>query len=54
MSYTYVFLSEALEEYETALEWYLERSLKAGENFVEELTHALKLACNHPQRWRNE
>lgn len=54
MSYAYIFLSEAQHEYEVALFWYLEKSIKAGENFVTAIDNALKLICEHPRRWRNE
>ncbi len=50
MGYSYVLQAE----YEVALAWYLERSVLAAENFVEEVDHIIELICQTPYRWRNE
>lgn len=54
MSYAYVFHEVAQREYEAAVVWYAERSIKAAENFIAAVDHALELICAHPDRWRNE
>lgn len=54
MGYSYVLQAEAQAEYEVALAWYLERSVLAAENFVEEVDHIIELICQTPYRWRNE
>jgi plasmid stabilization system protein ParE len=53
MLYTYLFNKDAQLEYETSLEWYAERSLKAATNFVAEVDKTLTLICFYPNRWRN-
>ena len=53
MVYKYIFLSEAQEEYEEALYWYLEKGISVAENFVNAVDNALLLICDHPLRWRN-
>jgi plasmid stabilization system protein ParE len=54
MSYKRVFLQTALEEYESSLFWYAERSTLAADQFVDEVRHAILLVCEYPDRWRNE
>ncbi len=54
MAYNYIFLAEAQEEYENAINWYLERSIIAAEGLVSGVNNALSLICDHPDRWRNE
>jgi plasmid stabilization system protein ParE len=49
-----VFLSEAQEEYEEALFWYLEKNIEVAESFVSAVDKALSMICNYPFRWRNE
>ena len=41
----------ALEEYKSALAWYIERNQSAAENFVEEIERAVALVIESPQRW---
>jgi plasmid stabilization system protein ParE len=53
MSYQYIFLEKAQEEYEIALNWYKEKSLKATENFVNELKRQISVICEDPSRYRN-
>lgn len=53
MSFIYVLHESAQQEYETAIRWYLKRSLSAAVGFVETVDFALKQACSHPTRWRN-
>jgi len=53
MVYTYLFNEEAQIEYETSLEWYAERSLKAATSFVVEVDKTLILICTYPNRWKN-
>jgi plasmid stabilization system protein ParE len=54
MSYHYILHESAQEDYEVALRWYAERSLKATENFIIAVDDTLSLICDHPVRWRNE
>jgi plasmid stabilization system protein ParE len=54
MSYQYHFLEAAQLEYEEAVEWYLQRSPKAANGFINSVEETLKLICNNPNRWRNE
>ena len=54
MIYDYILNEEAQLDYEEALQWYTERSVRAGENFVAAVNYALSLICEHPNRWRNE
>ncbi len=54
MSYGYILHERAQEDYEIALRWYAERSLKAIDNFILAVDNALSLICSHPTRWRNE
>ena len=53
MSFIYFLHYKAQQEYETAIKWYLKRSLSAAEGFVEVVDFALGQACSHPTRWRN-
>lgn len=41
----------ALEEYKSALAWYLERNETAAAKFVEEIEYAVGLVIQSPQRW---
>jgi plasmid stabilization system protein ParE len=52
MSYHYILHETAQEDYEVALRWYAERSLKATENFIIAVDDTLSLICDHPVRWR--
>ncbi|MFN8282351.1 MAG: type II toxin-antitoxin system RelE/ParE family toxin [Chitinophagales bacterium] len=54
MIYQYVFELRAQEEYETSLEWYLDRSLQAASDFISSIDEALLLICEHPKRWKNQ
>lgn len=54
MSFSYGFLELAQEEYESAVTWYAERSIKAAEGFIAAVENTLGLICAHPERWRNE
>ena len=54
MKYTYILLAEAQEEYESAFNWYTERSITAAENFIADIDYTLELICSYPNRWRNE
>jgi len=42
---------EALEEWKSAVAWYLERNETAAVNFVAELDQAIALIAASPQRW---
>lgn len=53
MSYPYVLLAIAQEEYDSAIEWYAARSIKATEALITEIENALSLICNNPNRWRS-
>jgi plasmid stabilization system protein ParE len=41
----------ALEELKSAVEWYLERSEPAAEEFVAEVDRAIALVIESPRRW---
>jgi plasmid stabilization system protein ParE len=41
----------ALEELKSAVEWYLQRSEPAAEEFVAEVDRAVALASESPRRW---
>ena len=53
MSYQYIFEPRAQEEYEIAVQWYLDRSLLATQDFISSVDEALALICEHPDRWKN-
>lgn len=42
---------EALEEWKSAVAWYLERNETAAVNFVAEVDQAIDLIAASPQRW---
>lgn len=52
-SYSHLFNENAQLEYETSIEWYADRSLKAATNFINEVDRAILLICTYPSRWRN-
>ncbi|MES1181337.1 MAG: type II toxin-antitoxin system RelE/ParE family toxin [Flavobacterium sp.] len=54
MSYHYILHKAAQQDYEEALNWYIERSEQAATKFVFNIDNALRLICNYPTRWRNE
>lgn len=54
MSYRYILHELAQQDYDKAVEWYAARSIKAAENLIIEVEHALRLICDNPDRWRNE
>jgi len=41
----------ALAELKSAVEWYLERSEPAAQEFVAEVDHAIALVIESPRRW---
>jgi plasmid stabilization system protein ParE len=45
------FVPAAGEEAEDALDWYLQRSLKAAESFLREFERGLELISESPRRW---
>lgn len=53
MAYAYRLLAEAQDEYEKAIEWYLERSIDAATGFIASIDRTLELICATPQRWRH-
>jgi plasmid stabilization system protein ParE len=42
---------EALEEFKTAVSWYLARSESAAHNFVSDVDQAVELILESPLRW---
>lgn len=48
MSYSYQLHERAQQDYEEALQWYVQRSQRAAENSVMAVDNALKLICGHP------
>ena len=53
MSYRYVYDPIALQEYEMAISWYLERSETAAYNFIKAVKSQISVICNDPLRYRN-
>jgi plasmid stabilization system protein ParE len=53
MSYRYILHEYAQKDYESSLQWYLERSEQAANRFVSAVDNALQLICHNPSRWRN-
>jgi plasmid stabilization system protein ParE len=53
MSYQYQFHDVAQDDYETSLQWYLEKSKKAALGFVNAVDIALIKISNYPLRYRN-
>jgi len=45
------FHEEAVSEFLAAVEWYLARNELVASRFVEEVTHAVHLIADAPQRW---
>lgn len=43
MSYKYVLHEDAQKDYEGSLEWYVQRSVRAAENFIKAVDNALTL-----------
>jgi plasmid stabilization system protein ParE len=39
-------------EYEAAYSWYVERSVKAAENFINAVDEAIEAVCTNPLRYR--
>jgi len=54
MSFQYILLAEAQKDYEDSLLWYLERSEKAAQNFVNAIDNALKIICSDPKKCKNK
>lgn len=54
MSCHYILHELAQQDYDKAVEWYATKSIKAAENLIIEVEHALQLICDNPDRWRNE
>ncbi len=54
MNYQYILHKAAQQDYEEALQWYMERSEQAAAKFVLAIDSILLLICNYPTRWRNE
>ena len=45
------FSFEAIAEAEAAQQWYVDRSLSAGQAFLEELTRAVERVSESPDQW---
>ncbi len=54
MSFRYQLHELAQKDYEASVIWYMERSVKAAENFVAAIDEALLLICTNPKRWHNK
>ena len=52
MNYSYVFLTAAQDKNEASIQWYLEISEYAANQFITAVDFALDLICEHPERWR--
>ncbi|CAN5590603.1 hypothetical protein BH11BAC3_BH11BAC3_21920 [soil metagenome] len=53
MPFKYKLHEDAQNDLENSLEWYMQRSVRAAENFIAAMDTALALICEHPERWRN-
>jgi plasmid stabilization system protein ParE len=54
MIYRYILHPIAQREYGKSVEWYLERSEKAANNFVKAVEKRFGIICKDPQRFKNE
>jgi len=52
MKYKCRFHPVAANEYEAAYSWYIERSIKAADNFVIAVDEAISAMCTNPHRYR--
>ena len=52
MMYKYRFDPVAANEYEAAYSWYIERSIKAADNFLTAVEEAIEIICANPLRYR--
>ena len=48
------FLAEALDEYDAAVDYYIERDEKVARAFVAEFEASVKQVSDSPTRWRRE
>ena len=53
MEYQYLFGPRAAEEYESAFQWYEERSVIAADNLIISVQDAINDICTHPYSYRN-
>lgn len=53
MKYSVVYTPKALEEFEQSIEWYLERSIQASENFILEVRKSIEAIKNNPTQFKN-
>jgi plasmid stabilization system protein ParE len=53
MSYRLIYDPIATFEYKNAVDWYAERSIIAGNNFINEIKNTVAVICNDPLRYRN-
>lgn len=54
MSYSYILLEPAQEEYESSVRWYVIKSEQSAVNFIRAIDVTLESICNFPTRWRNK
>ena len=52
MNYKCRFDPIAANEYEAAYSWYIERSIKAADNFVIAIDEAINVICTNPHRYK--
>ncbi len=53
MIYCFIYEPRAIQEYEEAILWYVERSELASMNFIASVNEKLKEICTNPTRYRN-
>jgi len=53
MKYSYIYEPRAIQEYEEAVLWYLEKSKQAAEHFENAMNEKLREVCLHPRLYRN-
>jgi len=53
MTFTYIFDTTGIEEYEQAVYWYREHSVSAMNNFIKAVDGKIKDICTAPTLYRN-
>ena|ERR1043165_8592767 len=53
MKLDYTLAREAQKDFENSLRWYNERSINAGEGFIEDFEQTIATICETPLRWAN-
>ena len=54
MSYSYILLEAAQEEYELSVKWYIIKSEQSAVKFIEAIDVTLESICDYSTSWRNK